>query len=1290
MPSFKESDKAARVLYDACTDLMEEEPFFAKLRDTLRSGKIKVSSMRKDVRKTIESEWMDAIELSIVSLDNVIRSPGRYLVEIEEIKPIELSHNITNKSIRDLAQHVEYISGVEDGNVVPTKILNCYNEETLLTYENKFVNTLIHRLYYFIDRRYSEILKKGSESGTDFDISADFSDGDLSAEINFGIHIKSAYSSGDEATGQQIERLRRLYQVVQAYMGSSFIKAMGNAFVRPPIMRTNALLKNRDLRACLELWDYIQSYEKVGYSISVHQSSEQPDEAVMDRLYANLALQYAVYRREIARAKETLEEEDVTISQPIFRRELKAVEQKKYIFPTSEYVRVTPVKYLAPPLAKGKGEKKIREIIDRALKVDAMMRELEIKEAERKRKEEERLRREAELYPSLRDIITDAEQEPVEVPIFSPVPGDIVINVTDSGRTDIKVSSTELISDISDYEVRSLDEEGMAMIARLNKSFMARLIQAEDEVKEYYSAIKNKALSYAGVKSRISWNYDSFNAGRKQLLKLGFRGKTLCLYLALDPDSIAETKYKVEKADAKKYEDVPCLYRIRSALRVKYARELIEMLMEKHGIEFGEDSFEDFRVPYEETAALIEKGLIKETISKENYNDFLARHGWEQKSEEEPKKEEATPESELGSLDQYGDLLSSAKEEDKLRRSFMARLIQSDADVKEQYSTLKNQILSYEGTVSKITWNFDSVSAGGEQLLKFNVKGKSLYVYLALDASKLESKYKVRTVSDKVYSDVPCLMKITSERKYKHSAELIDLLAKKHNLVRSEDFTPEDYVLPYEENEPLIERGLIKIPKSVEDAIARSAVVTEPQPVTISDGEEEIQVKEVNGDKAIVIRYKKSFTAKLIQAPDETKKYYSALKNKILSFNRAVSRVSWSCDSIHSGRNQLIKFGIKGKSLYVYMALSPEELDSKYRAKKASGKKYAEVPCLMKITSDRKFRYTEELIDKLAEKFGLVMGEAQNVDYVLPYEENAPLIERGLIKEMQSEVELKDIADKLALSAASTEAPEAEESAEVEESADVEEGLEEPTDIEIEQSGGINVQYRKSFTARLIQSPDEIKGYYSEIRNKLLSFKGVSARVSWANDSVNKGRTKLAKLNIKGRTLYVYLALDADEFASTKYKTKAASGKKFSAVSCLIKVKSSRKLKYTLELIDIMASKLGLTAIEREKEDFAPPFESTETLIEKGLIKEQKDGAAFIPARSDRASEEGLETAAAESAEEVGAIEDASVKEASEKEAPAEAPEAEVEASEEKAEDKPEEKKGFFARLFSVFRGRRK
>ena len=125
-----------------------------------------------------------------------------------------------------------------------------------------------------------------------------------------------------------------------------------------------------------------------------------------------------------------------------------------------------------------------------------------------------------------------------------------------------------------------------------------------------------------------------------------------------------------------------------------------------------------------------------------------------------------------------------------------------------------------------------------------------------------------------------------------------------------------------------------------------------------------------------------------------------------------------------------------------------------------------------------------------------------------------------------------------------------------------------------------------------------------------------------------------------------------------------------------------------------MASKLGLTAIEREKEDFAPPFESTEALIEKGLIKEQKDGAAFIPARSDRASEDGLETAGAESTEEVGAIEDASVKEASEKEAPAEAPEAEVEASEEKAEDKPEEKpeekKGFFARLFSVFRGRRK
>ena len=73
--------------------------------------------------------------------------------------------------------------------------------------------------------------------------------------------------------------------------------------------------------------------------------------------------------------------------------------------------------------------------------------------------------------------------------------------------------------------------------------------------------LKNFALSYKNTSSRVSWNYDSINAGRKILVRFAVRGKTLCVYFPLDADNLPD-KYKVEKSESKRFEDVPCMYRI--------------------------------------------------------------------------------------------------------------------------------------------------------------------------------------------------------------------------------------------------------------------------------------------------------------------------------------------------------------------------------------------------------------------------------------------------------------------------------------------------------------------------------------------------------------------------------------------------------------------------------------------------------------------------------------------------------------------------------------------------------
>lgn len=143
-----------------------------------------------------------------------------------------------------------------------------------------------------------------------------------------------------------------------------------------------------------------------------------------------------------------------------------------------------------------------------------------------------------------------------------------------------------------------------------DRSFKARVMQADDQLKEFYDLLKNKLLSYKGVKSRFSWSGESFRIGRKLYAVLAVKGKTLNLYLAIDPNTLLESKFKVEDAsDSKKYIDVPTRYAIKNPLRSRYALELIETVLE--GIEPSNAPYVDYKLPYENTAKLVEMGLIK-------------------------------------------------------------------------------------------------------------------------------------------------------------------------------------------------------------------------------------------------------------------------------------------------------------------------------------------------------------------------------------------------------------------------------------------------------------------------------------------------------------------------------------------------------------------------------------------------------------------------------------------------------------------------------------------------------
>ncbi len=148
-------------------------------------------------------------------------------------------------------------------------------------------------------------------------------------------------------------------------------------------------------------------------------------------------------------------------------------------------------------------------------------------------------------------------------------------------------------------------------------------------------------------------------------------------------------------------------------------------------------------------------------------------------------------------------------------------------------------------------------------------------------------------------------------------------------------------------------------------------------------------------------------------------------------------------------------------------------------------------------------------------------------------------------------------------------------------------------------------RYRRSFQSRLIQSQGSVQDYYNLLKNALLSYKGVKNRVSWNYESFNRGRMHVAKMNAKTRTLYLYLALNPEELADTKYGiVDMSSKKKYATVPVLMKIKGDRKFKYAMELIDkLCGENMTLTKLEREEVDYRLPYQTTEQLVEAGVIK---------------------------------------------------------------------------------------
>ncbi len=152
---------------------------------------------------------------------------------------------------------------------------------------------------------------------------------------------------------------------------------------------------------------------------------------------------------------------------------------------------------------------------------------------------------------------------------------------------------------------------GYEYVTRYRRSFKSRLIQ-DEKMQDFYNDIKNAFSELAGVKARLSRHCENFRYHAERIAKLNVGGKTLTLYLALDPAQYEDSKYRFEDvSDRKTYLETPMKIRITSKRMVKYAKELLSDLAAKFSITVTGCIPMDYHMKYQTDEALIKKGLIK-------------------------------------------------------------------------------------------------------------------------------------------------------------------------------------------------------------------------------------------------------------------------------------------------------------------------------------------------------------------------------------------------------------------------------------------------------------------------------------------------------------------------------------------------------------------------------------------------------------------------------------------------------------------------------------------------------
>lgn len=517
---------------------LENDRYFQYLYEMVQAGNNTLQQKNRILHKVVDERWLTVVEEGVQAIFNIVDKPRRFIATTEEVVPVALAKKITSESVRHLSQNTQFINMNPAGEIQPTHVLNVTTEESFDLYENRFVYHLIQRLFTFVDKRTDVIFwSTGDETCNTMSMESKVDDAyeEISYKVEMTIKNRQSYVENDTDNMDVFKRIDRVRRMSRTLRSSAFCDIMsGCAKVHSPIQRTNLMMKDPDYRTCYKLWQFIENYDEVGYTIEAQDTALEFDEEYLVQMYINMITNYTVFKSLLESDPRKMTEIATKKRKPVKPKFVKKIQEEIVDDCNIEDVEIRQVFVEEVTEAQLEAEAKLKEQTERCEELENNLSDMEW--------QLDSLNQQIEMLEEMKQQVED-EKSAMEAQL----------EAERTSKEEVQAKAAE--------ELAAVQEKAAQEIQTAREEADERVRMAEDEAEQSVSRVQNEMqekldAAQSRAEAQMKIERETRESAAKEAGKALEKYKKMAEELEKVKDDLRKSERKVrtlekEKADAK-------------------------------------------------------------------------------------------------------------------------------------------------------------------------------------------------------------------------------------------------------------------------------------------------------------------------------------------------------------------------------------------------------------------------------------------------------------------------------------------------------------------------------------------------------------------------------------------------------------------------------------------------------------------------------------------------------------------------------------------------------------------